>query len=62
MKKSLSIAAVFTAGFLAVGLMPREPVTPQVDQAALNAQIDSRLHVVLSKLARDAQARQLASR
>lgn len=61
MKKALPFAAVFVAGFLAVGLMPRAS-EPQVDQAALNAQIDSRLHVMLNKLAREAEARQVASR
>jgi hypothetical protein len=70
MKKALSLAAITAAAaLLTLAVMPSVEAAPKIDEAALNAQIDARLHVVLARLAREAQARrqvepsaQLASR
>ncbi|MBI5549538.1 MAG: hypothetical protein HY901_37100 [Deltaproteobacteria bacterium] len=66
MKKAFSIAALVGAlGFLAVAWMPSEARTPQVDEAAFNAQVDMRLHTLLARMARNAEAtgsQQLATR
>jgi len=61
MKKALSfVALTAAAALLTAGVMPRVEAAPSVDQAALNAQIDARLHAVLGRLAHDAQARRQA--
>jgi hypothetical protein len=58
MKKALSLAAVAAAAaMLGVAAMPQVESAPKVDQVALNAQIDARLHGVLGRLAHEAQAR-----
>lgn len=63
MKKAFSLVAIAAAGFLAVAAAPRPAATAKVDETALNAHIDARLHVLLGKLAREAETRgQLASR
>jgi hypothetical protein len=63
MRKTVSLAALVAAfAFLAMAWMPSEQPTPQVNEAALNAQIDLHLHATLARLAREAQARQLAVR
>ena len=64
MTKALTVLGLFAAiGLLAAAWMPSEDSNPQVVQAAFNAQVDLRLHTLLSKLAREAEAKQqLASR
>ena len=64
MRKTISLAAVVASfAFLTLAWMPSEEPTPQVDEAALNAQIDLHLHATLARLAREAQMkRELASR
>ena len=58
MKKALSlVSAAAAAALLGVAVVPQTQAAAKVDQAALNAQIDARLHNVLGRLARDAQAR-----
>ena len=64
MTKALTVLGLFAAiGLLAAAWMPSEDTNPQVVQAAFNAQIDLRMHTLLNKLAREAEAKQqLASR
>ena len=60
MKKALSLAAITVAAALVtLAVMPSVEAAPKIDEAALNAQIDARPHVVLARLAREAQARRL---
>lgn len=58
MKKAISLAAVAALAVLAIAWVPRQdvPAAPTVDQAQLDAQIDARLHTLLGKMIREAQA------
>ena len=64
MTKALAVLGLCAAiGLLAVAWMPSEQANAQVVEAAFNAQVDLRLHTLLNKLAREAEAKQqLASR
>lgn len=64
MTKALSLLGLLaTLGLLAAAWQPSEASTPQVVEAAFNAQVDLRLHKLLNKLAQDADRQhQLASR
>lgn len=66
MTKALAILGLCASlGLLAAAWMPSEESNPQMVEAAFNAQVDLRLHTLVSKLAREAEAKQqqqLASR
>ena len=62
MKKALSLAALAAAvALISAAVMPDVQAAPKVDEVALNAQIDARLHAILARLAREAQARRQAA-
>jgi hypothetical protein len=58
MKTALSLTGLLAAALLAVTLLPHaveRSAAPSVDQVALDAQIDARLHARLAKLAQQAK-------